>query len=105
MDKKELNFKLQDFKKSCYDKDYILGDLYFDEAYPGMIPTALIVKMRVKQSWMNTLSSRGKALDELIDVLWDTTTAETRKNVHVLAIFDESETELIQQPIHRQEAA
>jgi len=105
MDKTELDIKLQGFKKSCHDKGYIIGELYFDEAYPGMIPTALIVKMRVKKSWMDTMSSRGKALDELIDVLWDTTTAKIRENVHVLAIYDEDETELIKQPIHRQEAA
>lgn len=104
MDKKELAAKLEDFKKTCQAKGYIIGELYLDEAYPGIIPTSFIVKMMVKKSWMDTMSSTGKALDALIDVLWETTEAKTRENVFTLAIYNEDERDLLEQPQHREAA-
>lgn len=101
MDRKELAMKLEDFKKTCQDKGFIMGELYFDEAVPGMLPSSFIVKMMVKKSWMDTMSSTGKALDVLTDVLWDTTEAKTRASVHVLSIYNEDELELLEQPIRR----
>ena len=104
MDREQLNLKLQTFKNACLEKGYIKGDFYFDEAYPGDSSTAFIVKMTVNKQWMDSMSTRGQALDALIDVLWETTPSETRACVHVLTIFDEAEGDLIQQPL-RKEAA
>ena len=104
MDREQLNLELQAFKHACQDKGYIEGNFHFDEAYPGDSSTAFIVKMTVKKDWMDTMSTRGQALDALIDVLWDTTSPETRASVHVLTIFDEIEGDLINQPL-RKEAA
>ena len=104
MDREQLNIKLQAFKNACLGKGYIKGNFYFDEAYPGDSSTAFIVKMTVKKEWIDTMSTRGQALDALIDVLWGTTTPGTRASVHVLTIFDEAEGDLIKQPL-RKEAA
>ena len=104
MDREQLNLNLQAFKVMCQNKGYIKGDLYYDEAYPGDSSTAYIVKMTVKKSWVDTMPTRGQALDALIDVLWDTTTPQIRASVHVLTIFDEVEGNLINQPL-RKEAA
>ena len=104
MDRKELNLELQVFKQACQDKGYIVGELYFDEAYPGMVPTPLIVKMMVRQAWMGSMSSEGKALDTLIDMLWETTGAEIRKNVFVLSIYNEGEQDLLEQPQYKEAA-
>lgn len=101
MDRKELAMKLEDFKKTCQDKGFIMGDLYFDEAVPGMRPSSFIVKMMVKKAWMDTMSSTGKALDVLTDVLWDTTEAKTRESIFVLSIYNENERELLEQPLPR----
>jgi hypothetical protein len=104
MDRKELNSKLQTFKKTCEEAGYISGDFYFDEAYPGIQPTSLIVKMMVKKSWMDTLTSPGKAICRLSDVLFETTDAKTRENVHVLSIYGEDERDLIQKTNIREAA-
>jgi len=104
MDRKELNIELQDFKQVCQNKGYIVGELYFDEAYPGVVPTPLVVKMRVKQSWLESMSSEGRALDTLIDVLWETTDAEIRKNVFVLSIYNEDEQDLLEKTLYREAA-
>lgn len=82
----ELIEKLQDFKKKCHEKDYIEGDLFLDEAYPGVIPTSFIVNVWVKKQRLND-TSRGKILDLLIDTLWETTTPEIRKNIFTLSIL------------------
>lgn len=104
MDRNELAIELDVFKRTCQAKGYIEGELYFDEAYPGLIPTSFIVKMMVKKAWMDTMQTRGQALDKLIDVLWETTTPEIRANVHVLSIYDEDEADLLQQQLHREAA-
>jgi hypothetical protein len=104
MDRKELNTKLQIFKKACEDAGYIAGDFYFDEAYPGLRPTSLIVKMMVKKSWLDTVSSPGKALCRLMEVLFETTDAKTRENVFTLSIYGEDERDLIQKTNIREAA-
>jgi hypothetical protein len=104
MDRKELAIKLENFKQVCQAKGYITGELYFDEAYLGDSSSSFIVKMIVKKSWMDTMSSTGTALDALIDVLWDTTDAKTRASVHVLSIYNEDERDLLEQPQHREVA-
>ena len=104
MDREQLNIELQAFKHACQNKGYIVGELYFDEAYPGMVPTPLIVKMMVSQAWMDSMSSEGKALDTLIDMLWETTEADIRKNVFVLSIYNEDEQDLLEQPQYKEAA-
>jgi hypothetical protein len=104
MDRKELASKLEDFKKTSQARGFISGELYFDEVFPGMLPQSFIVKMMVKKSWMDTMSSTGKALDALIDVLWETTEAKTRESVHVLSIYNEDEQDLLEQPLQREAA-
>lgn len=86
MDRDELMGKLQGFKKACYDKGYIDGELYLDEAYPGIVPTSFIVSMIAKKQWLDTTNS-GDGLDQLIDILWETTTPETRKNIFTLSFL------------------
>lgn len=82
----ELIEKLQDFKNKCHEKGYIEGDLFLDEAYPGVIPTSFIVNVWVKKQWLDD-TSRGRVLDLLIDTLWKTTTPEIRKNIFTLSML------------------
>lgn len=96
MDREELAVKLEGFKHICQNSGYIVDDLYFEEAYPGCKPTSFIVKMIAKKPWLDTMRNTGNALDKLIDVLWDTTDAKTRENVHVLSLYGEDERDLIQ---------
>lgn len=81
----ELKNNLQDFQKTCYEEGYIYNNLTFDEAYPGVIPTPFMVNMVKQKSW--ELPTMGKALDKLIDILWDKTERETRKNVFTLNLY------------------
>lgn len=97
MDKNELISKLQDFKQVCHDKGFIEGELYLQEAYPTVIPTSFIVNMVVNQKWLDSMLSRGRALDQLIDVLWDTTEAKTREDIFTLSIYGEDERHKIDQ--------
>ncbi|SJM94477.1 hypothetical protein CRENPOLYSF2_400017 [Crenothrix polyspora] len=104
MDKNELIGKLQDFKQACYDKGYIENELYLQEAYPGVIPTSFIVNMIAKKQWLDRAVHRGKALDQLIDVLWETTEAKTRENIFTLSIYGEDERHKIEPPPLKQSA-
>ena len=81
----ELEVDLQDFKEACYDKGYIYNQLTFDEAYLGVIPTPFIVNMVRQKTWEYLTIS--KALDKLIEVLWDKAKLETRKNVFTLSLY------------------
>ena len=93
----ELIEKLQDFKNKCRKKGYIQGDLYIDEAYPGMIPTSFIVNLLPKKQWLDNIN-RGKALDLLIEALCDTTEPKIRENIftlRMLSIEDLSSEQMI----------
>jgi hypothetical protein len=98
MDKQELISKLESFRQSCLQQGYIKGDFYLDEAYPGDISTSYVVKMIVNKAWRDTVSSPGKALHRLLEVLFETTDATTRKKVYTLSIYDEDERELMKRP-------
>jgi hypothetical protein len=104
MDREELAVKLEGFKHVCQDSGYIVDDFYFDEAYPGLRPTSLIVKMIAKQQWLKAMGSPGKALCKLMDVLFETTDAKTRENVFTLSIYGEDERDLIQKTNIREAA-
>ena len=86
MDRQELIGQLQRFKQACYDKNYIDGELYLDEAYPGIVSTSYIVNMVAQKQWLDDTRS-GKILDRLIDVLWETTAPAIRKNIFTLNIM------------------
>jgi hypothetical protein len=53
--------------------------------------------MIAKKQWLDSAIHRGKALDELIDVLWDTTEAKTREDIFTLSIYGEDERHKIEQ--------
>ncbi|MDQ7091233.1 MAG: hypothetical protein Q9M50_11455 [Methylococcales bacterium] len=97
MDEEEkLSFNLREFKEACQDKGYIIGQLYFDEAKVNGVPASFIVKMMVKKEWIDIMGgNRDRIIDVLIDVLWETTTFETRESVYLLSIFHEGETDLL----------
>lgn len=97
MDRQELMGKLQDFKQVCLNRGYIDSVLYLTEAYPGLIPTSFVVNMVAKKAWLDTAVSRGMALDQLIDVLWETTTAKPREDIFTLSIYGEDERHLFEQ--------
>ncbi len=97
MDRQELIGKLQDFKQACLNRGYIEGDFFLTEAYPGLIPTSFVVNMVVKKAWLDSVISRGEALDKLLDVLWETTTAKTREDIFTLGVYDEDERHLFEQ--------
>ena len=82
----ELSEKLKGFNKKCHDEGYIDGDVFLDEAYPGVIPTSFIVNLWVKKQQLDQ-TSRGKVLDLFIDALWKTTTPEIRQNIFTLSML------------------
>jgi len=104
MDKQELVAKLEGFKQACQQQGYIIGDFYLDEAYPGDSSTSYVVKMIVNKIWRDTLSSPGKALSRLLEVLFETTDAKTREKVFTLCIYNEDERHLMTLPSYREVA-
>lgn len=92
MDRQELIAKLADFKRICLERGYMEGDLYITEPFEGMLPPSYIVNMRVNQAWLDSLSSRGKALDALLEVLWETTTSQTRVFVYTIGIYSDDQS-------------
>lgn len=98
MDKQALIAKLEGYKKACQERGYIMGDFYLDEAYPGDTSTSYVVKMIVNKAWRETMSSPGKALFELLELLFETTDAKTREKVFTISIYDENEQELMKRP-------
>jgi len=103
MDSTSLKNKLEEFKQTCQTQGYIEGDFYLDEAYP-CDDSSYVVKMIIKQSWLNKLGSRGKALDELIRILFTTTDEKTRESIFTLAIYGENERDLMELPSYREAA-
>ncbi|MSP27445.1 MAG: hypothetical protein EXR80_03125 [Methylococcales bacterium] len=101
MDKQQLNAKLEGFKKTCQAKNYIEGDFYLDEAYPGDY-SSYVVKMVIKESWLNELGSRSAELKALLETLWTETEAKTRESIFTIAIYRESERDLIKLPSYRE---
>jgi len=60
--------------------------------------------MIVNKTWGDTLSSTGKGLLMLVDVLFETTDAKTRENVFTLCIYNEDERHLMTLPSYREVA-
>lgn len=103
MDRTSLKNKLESFKQTCQERNYIEGDFYLDEAYLGD-DSSYVVKMVIKQSWLDKLGSRGKALEELIRTLFDTTEPKTRESIFTLAVYSENERDLMKLPSYREAA-
>mgnify|MGYP000170279638 CR=1 FL=1 len=103
MDRTSLKNELEKFKQTCQTQGYIEGDFYLDEASP-FDASSYVVKMVIKQSWLDNLGSRGKALEELVRTLFATTEAKTRESVFTLAIYSENERDLMQLPSYREPA-
>jgi hypothetical protein len=103
MDKQQLEAELEDFKKTCQAKNYIEGDFYLDEAYPGD-DSSYVVKMVIKESWLAELGSRSEALKTLLETLFSTTKDKTRESVFTLAIYSENERDLMKLPSYRESA-
>ncbi|MFI3190307.1 hypothetical protein BCS42_06835 [Crenothrix sp. D3] len=98
----ELIAKLEKFKNKCHEKGYIEGDLFLNEAYPGMKPTSFIVNLFAKKQWLKQIS-RGKALDALIETLRETTTPNIRENIFTLRMLtweDLTASEIIEMFLH-----
>jgi len=98
----ELIAKLEEFKNKCHEKGYIEGDLFLNEAYPGMKPTSFIVNLFAKKQWLKQIS-RGKALDALIETLRETTTPNVRENIFTLRMLtweDLTASEIIEMFLH-----
>lgn len=90
MDRIELMEKLQDFRAECEKRGYPLHDMCLKEAYPGDISTSYAVRVAIE--WFKDMGgSRSRALDILIDALWDTTDVETRKNIFAIDVRDGAE--------------
>jgi hypothetical protein len=92
----ELIEKLQNFRNECRKQNYIEGDLFLDEAYPGVKPTSFIINLFPKKQWLDN-TSRSKALDQLLDILSNTTEPNIRENIFTLRMlsFEELSSEQI----------
>ena len=86
MDAKKLLNGLEGFKLVCQDEGYII-DLVVDEIKPA----TFVVRMSGRKIWIKSLSSCRRircrqALDILMGVFAQTTTAKIRKSIHLLVI-------------------
>lgn len=87
MDRTELKEKLEPFKTACSERNYIDANyenaLFFEEAYPNVIPTSFIVNVILK----NQSLVENNVLKELTSLLWANTDAKTRENIFTLNIM------------------
>ena len=84
MDRKELMHSLQPFKEKCAENARPLTEICLVEAYPGDNSTSYIVQ--VKAPWIDNVSCYD-AIDFLFDILWETTSVETRKNIFFIKVL------------------
>ena len=88
MDTKELNNRLAKFFKVCKDTGRTIDAACFIPAYPGITDSSYI--LQIKSEWCNrTICS--EALEQLFDILFDTTDVKTRTNIFCIRIMDENE--------------
>jgi hypothetical protein len=88
MDRVELMQQLQHFREECVKRGYPLKNMCLKEVDPGDRFTSYFLRVGVDWVWSTGISS---ALDILIDVLWDTTDVETRKNIFAIDVRDGEE--------------
>ena len=88
MDRKELENKLENFKKICIKKGIIdANNNAFDlkEAYPGMKPTLFIINIHVKRQWLEGKYS-ATVLKELTDLLYEKTNTDVGALENILTL-------------------
>lgn len=88
MDREELKKALQPFIGACSDKGRPIVDFCLEEAFPGDTSTSFFIQ--VKAPWIDDLSC-SEALDFLLEVLWDTTSVDTRKKIFCIQILDSAD--------------
>ena len=89
MDRKELAKQLLPFLSACKRAGYPLQEVRLEEAFPGVASTSFDVKIWAE--WLAELGSSSKALDILIDILWETVEPETRRYIFALHLYDTQE--------------
>lgn len=89
MDRKQLKELLQPFSKQCSEKGKPLTDMCIEEAFPGDSSTSYIIQ--IKADWVDDTSC-ADAIDFLFEILWETTTEETRKRIFSIQVLDNSDT-------------
>lgn len=86
MDREQLKSALDNFRFTCMDKGYVDADTVdafsFDEIYQGIF----IVTVWVKSEW---ITHQENPLNVLIDLLYDTTTSETRRSILTLRLAED----------------
>lgn len=86
MDREQLKSALENFKSACIDKGYseenTIENFSFDEIYQGIF----IVTVWVKSEW---IAHQENPLNVLIDLLYDTTTSETRRSILTLRLAED----------------
>ena len=86
MDREQLKSALESFKSACIDKGYIdentIDAFEFNEIYQGIF----IVGVWVKSKWV---AQQENSLSELIDLLYNTTEAETRRSILTLKLCED----------------
>lgn len=85
MDRKQLRELLHPFSIECAEKGKPLTDMCLEEAYPGDSSTSYIIQ--IKADWVDGTSC-SDAIDFLFDILWETTTEETRKRIFSIQVLD-----------------
>lgn len=89
MDRAKLEELLKPFQDRCNEKGKPIQHICLEEAYPGDISTSYIVK--VKADWVDDMNC-SEALDFLFDILWETTSEETRKKIFSIEVLDSVES-------------
>lgn len=88
MDRTKLMELLRPFQNRCDELGKPLQHIFLKEAYLGDISTSYIVE--VKADWIEGMSCYD-ALDFLFDVLWETTSEDTRKKIFSIKVLDSVE--------------
>lgn len=76
---------LKPFAAKCDEKGMPLSEYCITEAFPGDASTSFIVQ--VKTPWIEGMHC-SDVLESMIDVLWETTDEETRRNIFTIQIMD-----------------
>ena len=90
MDSRQLKQELEGFLKECTKRGFPITYIGFKEAYPTVEDTSYFVE--IQAPWTYNISY-SEALDQLFDILWDTTSEVTRQYVFAIKIL-ESESEV-----------
>lgn len=89
MDREELKRKLSKFTERLVEMNRPIDDLCLEAAYPSDPTTSYVLKVKI--NW-DDCSDCSPVLDILIDVLWETTSAATRKYIFAIDVHSSGET-------------